>query len=60
MKSEDGFRVTAIIRDTSERKRTEDQMREMQENLHARTGVAQSRGGARQSAQERIPGQHEP
>jgi PAS domain S-box-containing protein len=31
VKSEDGFRVTAIIRDISERRQTEDRLREMQE-----------------------------
>ena len=31
VKSEEGFRVTAIIRDTSERKRVEDRFREMQQ-----------------------------
>jgi len=31
VKSEDGFRVTAIIRDTSDRKRAEDRFREMQQ-----------------------------
>jgi PAS domain S-box-containing protein len=31
VKSEEGFRVTAVIRDTSERKRTEAQIREMQQ-----------------------------
>ena len=60
VKSEEGFRVTAVIRDISERKQAEDRLREMQQELYARTGVAQSRGGARQPAQERIPGEHEP
>jgi PAS domain S-box-containing protein len=32
VRSEDGLRVTAVIRDTSERKRTEDQVRAMQES----------------------------
>ncbi len=31
VKSEEGFRVTAVIRDISERKQTEDRMREMQQ-----------------------------
>ena len=31
VKSEDGFRVTAVIRDISERRQTEDRIREMQQ-----------------------------
>ncbi len=52
--------VTAIIRDTSERKQAEDRFRRAPAGLHAGAGVAQSRGGAGQPAQERISGQHEP
>ena len=37
VESEEGFRVTAIIRDTSERKQAEDRIREMQENYTQRS-----------------------
>ena len=60
VKTEDGFRVTAIIRDISERKQAEARFQQMQQTYTQRAGIAQSRGGAGQSAQERIPGQHEP
>ena len=53
VKSEDGFRVTAIIRDTSERKRAESQLRAIQETYTRELAATNRELEARNRAIER-------
>ena len=56
VRAEDGFRVTAIIRDVTDRKIAEEQIRLVNQQLPA----TKPGSGAGQPAEERVSGQHEP
>jgi PAS domain-containing protein len=65
--SEEGFRVTAIIRDITERRLAEERLRRVQEEstqkagrIQHPTGVDQSRTRTGQPVKKRIPGEYEP
>ena len=60
MHSEEGLRITAVIRDTSERKRAEDQLRAMRENYTRELELRNREVEKANQLKSEFLGEHEP